>query len=100
LQLATTNPFGSGSYIVATLPCGERGCRATTPCTLHEQVIVRLRVNDRDYPEYKIAKRSFAEMEELHRERGELFHMLADFALMAVEAKPTPMGRAISNKEG
>jgi len=42
-----------------------------------------------DYPEFKLAKPAFHELTELHRDPRELFHMLADFAVMAARARPT-----------
>ena len=90
MELETKSPFGDKPHQVVALRCDFRGCHATSPCGIHEQVVVRLRVNGTDLPDFKLAKPAFQELQELHRDPQELFHMLADFALMA--ANPPDAG--------
>lgn len=89
LELLTKSPFGEPPHTVVARMCGVARCRRTTPCEAHEQVIVRLRVDGIERPEFKLAKPAFLELEKLHRPIPELFHMLADFAVLADTAKPT-----------
>ena len=91
MELQTKSPFGDKPHQVVALQCNFRGCRATSPCGIHEQVVVRLNVDGRELPDYKIGKPAFHELTELHRDPRELFHMLADFALMA--ANPPDAGK-------
>jgi len=90
MELKTKSPFGDAPHRVVALPCGFRLCRATSPCAIHEQVIVRLRVDERELPEFKLAKLAYNELTELHRDPRELFHMLADFAVMAANPPSAP----------
>jgi hypothetical protein len=83
---------------VVARTCGIDRCRAITPCFHHgSQVIVRFCVDGKELPEFKIAKKGFASLEEFHhRDVREIFHMLADFALNAITATPTmPVSAAV-----
>lgn len=87
IELQTQSPFGDQPHHVTALACGVNRCRATSPCNQHEQVIVRLRIDGLDYPEFKLGKPAFHELTELHRDPRELFHMLATFAIDAAQAE-------------
>jgi hypothetical protein len=63
--------------------CGIRRCRRTTPCTEHDQVIVRFNVDGRELPEIKLSKPSWKEMSSTFPDPPELFHLLADMAVNA-----------------
>jgi hypothetical protein len=90
MELETRSPFGDKPHQVIALPCGFRGCHATSPCGIHEQVVVRLKVDGRELPDFKLGKPAFNELQELHRDSRELFHMLADFALLAESPPEMP----------
>ncbi len=90
MELETKSPFGDAPHRVVALRCGFRACRATSPCAIHEQVIIRLRVDDQELPEFKLGKPAYQELMELHREPREFFHMLADFALLAANPPSMP----------
>jgi hypothetical protein len=96
MELETKSPFGEPSHFVVARLCGVNRCRRTTPCEGHEQVIVRLAIDGVERPEFKLAKPAFHELEQLHRDPRELFHMLADFAVLADTAKTTlPVSAAV-----
>lgn len=90
MELITRSPFGDKPHQVVALQCNFRGCHATSPCSIHEQVVVRLQVDGRVLPDFKLGKPAFGELQELHRDPRELFHMLADFALLAESPPEMP----------
>lgn len=100
MELETKSPFGDKPHQVIALQCNFRGCKATSPCAIHEQVVVRLQVDGRTLPEFKLAKPAFAELIELHRDPRELFHMLADFALLAESPPDMPSMESVASMLG
>ena len=46
-------------------------------------MIIRLCVDGYDKPEFKLSKQAFEQFETLHRDKRELFHMLAELAVLA-----------------
>ena len=64
-----------------------------TPCDGHDQVIVRFRVDGIELPEFKLAKAAFYELELVHRDPRELFHALADFAVLAEQTPQIASGQ-------
>ena len=84
MELQTKSSFpGEPSHIVVARKCAVRGCRATTPCENHDQVIVRFVVDGREFPEIKLSKASWREMSSTFPRPEELFHLLADMVVNA-----------------
>lgn len=83
MEILTKSPYGDPPHVVISRACGIRKCRRSTPCNEHDQVIVRLCVDGHEKPEFKLGKDAFAELEKLHRDPAEMFHVLADFAILA-----------------
>jgi hypothetical protein len=94
LEIETRSPFGDPPHQVVAGLCGINRCARTTPCDGHDQVIVRLTIDGIPRPEYKLAKPAFHELELLHRDPRELFHMLADFAVLAEQAPQIASGQS------
>jgi hypothetical protein len=83
LEFKTQSPFGEPPHVVVARQCGINRCRATTPCLQHDQVVVRLAVDGVEHSYFNLSKPAFVELTELHRDPRELFHMLADYAVLA-----------------
>lgn len=83
MELITRSPYGDPPHIVIARQCGIRKCRRTTPCNDHDQVIIRLCVDGKDLPEFKLSKESFAQFEKEYKDTREFFHNLADLAILA-----------------
>lgn len=84
MEIKTSSPFGEPAHTVITRPCGHRGCRASTPCVQHEQVVLRFNVDGIEPHEAALlSKLAFMDMAEMHKDPREFFHMLAEFVLLA-----------------
>ena len=100
MELITRSPYpgDTQSYQVVARMCGFNGCRASTPCRLHDQVIVRFNVDGVELPnEAKLSKQSFNQLLEMDRDPQVLFHHLAEAALLANEP---PVKRPIADAFG
>lgn len=98
MELKTRSPFGESPHIVISRPCGIRGCRATSPCDQHDQVVLRFNVDGVEYPAAALmSKAAYRELQEVHRDTEEFAHMLADFVLLVNQKHETPpMADALS----
>jgi hypothetical protein len=100
MEIETKSPFPGDrtKHIVITRECRERGCRASTPCAQHEQVILRFNVDGQELHETaRLSKIAFRELEVMHKEPREMFHMLAEFALLANgDNRPAKLGEGVA----
>lgn len=97
MELVTKSPFPGDpeTHVVVALMCGIRKCRATTPCELHDQAVIRFQVDGHKLEPALLSKAAYSELTELHRDPRELFHMLAAFALLAnQDVKPQALSDA------
>jgi hypothetical protein len=91
VELRTKSPFGDSPHIVISRPCGIRGCRASSPCEMHEQVVIRMNVDGVEYREAALmSKPAYRELQQVHRDPLEFAHMLADFVMLANQQMQLP----------
>jgi hypothetical protein len=68
---------------IVPLLCGERGCRASIPCDLHERVVLHFRINGHEYPRSYLSKLAWRQLTEIYPDRRRIMPILASMATLS-----------------